>query len=258
MQGLDFSAAASVSIKSYTSNITYGNISSAVSFMGASANLSAAFFTGPAGSELQNVLISFSYSQDVFAMTAQLDYNSDCVPGASGAIGSGAFALISGDSIASDASFDLYVAYFKCASEDQTKWNLTATREQPLEWSGVTLSNAEVHLIGTAGPQNSTSWSGELQGTLQFAGIAVAGSVSFDGSEINDLFASLSINSTYLDLTASIQYKAVNCSLADNNRNISGPTDPNFLGSLGQATIRIHNICISKYIYLDTLSLIIS
>lgn len=242
IQGLPFNGDATISIKSYTSNITYGNISATVSFMGVTANLSAAFSTSPVGSELKNVLVSFAYSQNVFSMTGSLDYNSNCVPGIQGAIGSGSFALL-GASSSPDASFDLSLAYFKCATLNQTKWDLVASRKLPLIWNGATLSNAEVHVVGTAGPSNSTLWNGTLQGSLEFAGISVNGTVSFDTvTGIKDLYAGLSISSTYLDLEASIQYKHINCSLVSKNRNISGPSDPDFLGSVGQATLRIHNI----------------
>ncbi len=242
IQGLPFNGDATISIKSYTSNITYGNISATVSFMGVTANLSAAFSTSPVGSELKNVLVNFAYSQSVFSMTGSLDYNSNCVPSIHGAIGSGSFALL-GASSSPDASFDLSLAYFKCAMLNQTKWDLVASRKLPLIWNGATLSNTEVHVVGTVGPSNSTLWNGTLQGRLEFAGISVNGTVAFDTvTGIKDLYVGLSISSTYLDLEASIRYNHINCSLVSKNRNISGPSDPDFLGSVGQATLRIHNI----------------
>lgn len=248
ISGLNLAAVVYVSLASYTSNVTYGDISSQVSFLGASANISASFITSKSNataSGLQNLFVSFLYNdpQNLFAMAAQLDYNSKCVVGVSGVIGSGSFSLNAG-SVAPDASFDLAVAYYKCAAIGQTQWLLNASRISPLVWNGASLSDVMLQVTGSPAPANTTFWSGNLQGSLKFSGIAANASISFDSaSGIKELYANIAIKSTYLDLTASLQYAKINCSLI-NSRVVSGPLDPAFLGSKGQATIRLHSICL--------------
>ncbi len=155
--------------------------------------------------------------------------------------------------------FSFSAVYYSCADLGDTQWVIQVDQSNtPLQVYSVTLSNVSIHLTGIKSQtlpsnesvvaQNSTSWSGTIQGqfSLGEGGVALlaSGFIQFNSNDgVTDLQISASFNSEYLDASFAISYKKIDCSNVTYQYGVFDPSDVNtYNGGIGSGSVHIKNI----------------
>ncbi len=96
--------------------------------------------------------------------------------------------------------------------------------------------------------QNSTLWSGTLQGQFSLGGSGIAltasGRVHFDSTEgVTELQVGASFNSQYFDASFDVSYKKIDCNNVTYEYGVFDPSDINtYHGAIGSGYVHIKSI----------------